>query len=381
VARKDGRAVTAVLDLRSGRSRLAPPAATLAALSPDLLTAIEAEAQGWAARLRVAGAPTPLLTLNAAWSDRAVAKPLPFTYAALGRTLTGWILLPPDAPSPPPAVVWIYGGDVQGPIPPAAALPGRQPTPLFAGQLWAARGYAVIYPSTPLPAGADADIPAILAAQTEAAVAAAAARRWIDPGRVGLIGHSFGGYSVAAVLSRSSRFRAGVGLSGPYDFVSAWGARQPLEALTDADGYGFVEETAGFVEAGQIALKAPPYAAPEAYLRNSPLFAAPSISAPLLLMAGDLDQGAAGLTQAERLYAALRRAGRPAAMVRYWGQDHVQDDPWAVRDQWARATAWFDRYLAPCAKAALTSDRPATYEGPAPASASTGPRTPASPPS
>lgn len=380
IARRNGRPVLAVVNLTTRRVVLERPAATLAALSPDLRTALEARADGWARRLQITGGRAPLLTLNAAWSGRAVAKPVPFTYTALGRSLTGWALLPPGR-GPAPAIVWIYGGDVQGATPPAAALPGRQPTPLVSGQLWAARGYAVIYPSTPLPAGAEADIPAILAAQTEAATAAAAARGWIDPGRVGLIGHSFGGYSVAAVLSRSPRFAAGVALSGPYDFVAAWGARQPLEALTDVDGYGFVEETVGFVEAGQIALQAPPYAALEAYRRNSPLFAASTLTAPLLLMAGDLDQGAAGLSQAERLYAALTRAGRPAAMVRYWGQDHVQDDPWAVRDQWGRATAWFDRHLAPCAEAPLTSDRPAACEGPAPASASRGPRTPASPPS
>lgn len=66
-----------------------------------------------------------------------------------------------------------------------------------------------------------------------------------------------------------------------------------------------------------------------------------------MLTAGDLDLGPTQLAQAERLYAALRRVGAPTVLVRYWGEGHAQTDPEAVRDQWARFTGWFARYLRP----------------------------------
>jgi dipeptidyl aminopeptidase/acylaminoacyl peptidase len=304
-----------------------------------------------------------------------------------GRALTAWVVLPPGPRLPAPAIVWVYGGQDLAGGPPADAWPGGAVTAVFSGQLWAAQGYAVLYPSTPIGRAAETDVGATLAREVIAAIDAAAAEDLVDPARVGIIGHSFGGYSTAAVLAaRPDRFRAGVAMSGPYDFAAAWGARYPLESLIDEDGYGFSEETRGYVEAGQIGLGAPPFDRPDAYRSASPFFAARRITTPLLLTVGDQDQGATSLGQAERLYAALARSGNPAVLVRYWGQGHVQQDPWAVRDQWARFTAWFDHYLRPAAPRDaihpprwLAAADAARRPGRRPASASSAPRIPSSP--
>ncbi|PZQ63462.1 MAG: hypothetical protein DI570_08865 [Phenylobacterium zucineum] len=358
VASEAGPARPVVLDTASGAIRLHLDEAGQTSLSGALDRAVVAAARGWATEIRLAGDQSGhLTTLNPAGRRRPTAVLKRLRYRALGRELTGWVLLPPGYGTGPraaganstprlPTVVWIYGGRTLDGGPPRDAEPGRAATPVFSGQLWAARGYAVLYPSTPLRPASEADAPALLAEATVAAVDAAAAAGWTDPERVGLIGHSFGGYSTAAVLARrSDRFRAGIAISGPYDFVGGWGLRGPREAFEDRGDYGFGSETRGKVEQGQIGLGAPPFAAPEAYVRASTLFAAPTIRTPLLLAVGDLDPGSTALTQSERFFAALARAGNPAVLVRYWGQGHVQDDPWAVRDQWRRFNAWFDLYL------------------------------------
>jgi dipeptidyl aminopeptidase/acylaminoacyl peptidase len=269
-----------------------------------------------------------------------------------------------------------------GDQPPIEALPGGGPTPVFDGQLWAARGYAVIYPSTPIQPAAQADVPAALADAAVAAVDATVAAGWVDPDRVGLMGHSFGGYSTAAVLARrSDRFRAAIAMSGIYDFAEAWGARAPSDALIETDGRGNLSDTKTFVEDGQIGLAAPPWTNPEAYWRSSPLYNVARITTPLMLTVGDLDLGPTQLQQAERFYAALQRTGNPAVFVRYWGEGHTQVDVGAVRDQWARFTAWFDHYLRDPVRPAVT---PAASAAPPPnpalGSANGGPKPRSTPP-
>ena len=363
---------TAVLDTRTGRVLL--DAAGPLALSPTLEKAVSAERAGWTTTLRLSDRATPLATFNAAWRDRPVAAMEPFAYRAGDRDLTGWIVHPPQRTGrPPPALLWIYGGQVQTATPPREAGAAYAGPPVFSAQLWAARGYAIIYPSAPAPAAADADVADALAQAAVVAVDRAAAAGWIDPARVGVIGHSFGGFSAAAVLSRrSDRFAAGVAMSGDYDYAAAWALRGPWEWMQDEESHTFRESTVGQVEAGQITLRAPPFVTPERYQRASPFYAAPEIRSPLLLTVGDLETGATGLAQAERFYAALKRSGNPAVLVRYWGQGHVQDEPWASRDQWARFNAWFDRYLG-TAEAALSDAPPGARREPA--SASSAPRT------
>jgi dipeptidyl aminopeptidase/acylaminoacyl peptidase len=69
------------------------------------------------------------------------------------------------------------------------------------------------------------------------------------------------------------------------------------------------------------------------------------INAPLLLISGDFDGGLTGLTGASRLFNALRRAGKDAALVRYWGEGHALSSAWAIRDEVRRMLIWFDAYV------------------------------------
>jgi dipeptidyl aminopeptidase/acylaminoacyl peptidase len=211
------------------------------------------------------------------------------------------------------------------------------------GQLLAAEGYAVIYPSTPLGAGADGDQPAQLADAVIAAIDAVAAGGRIDARRVGVMGHSNGGFSTAAILSkRSDRFKCGVSLAGVYDLFHAHGARAFTSMFSDE----MLTTTAGrLIENSNFQLHQPFWRTPEAYIRNSPIFHVETLDAPLLMLHGDIELGGPDLADAERMYAALLRAGKQPTLIHYWGEGHIAQSAAAIRDQWMRITTWFAHYL------------------------------------
>jgi dipeptidyl aminopeptidase/acylaminoacyl peptidase len=302
--------------------------------------------EGWATSLTLNdGAPKALMTINETLKDRAVAPAETFTFPYNGKNLIGWLVLPPGTKpgAKLPAIVSVYGGAVFNDQPPSYVRTDMS-NPSFSGQLLATQGYAVIYPSTPLGPASDTNQMSALADEVIAAIDALAAKGVVDPARVGVTGQSYGGFSTAAILSeRSDRFKAGVAMAGVYDWIHAYGLRSTGDMFNDDDNM-----TAGetlLIESGQIRLGKPFWEAPDAYIRNSPIFRADKIDAPLLLLHGDLDLGATGLTGAERLYNAMLRAGKHPALVHYWGEGHVSESASAMRDQWMRLTTWFGVYV------------------------------------
>lgn len=335
-----------VLDLRSGKITALSVPGDVAATAPDQLTTMSKDTVGWTSTLSLNRERAQVLaTVNTGLNGKGVGQVEQFTYQYNGAPLIGWLILPPGAkPNEKlPAIVDVYGGSVYGDRPPIFTRTDLG-FPIFCGQLMAAQGYAVVYPSTPLGQGSNSNLMTTLAGEVVAAIDALAAQGTIDPNRVGLKGQSFGGFSTAAILSaRSDRFRAGVAMAGIYDFIGGYGVRR-LETMLDDDSNMIASEIM-MVESGQSQLGAPFWEATDAYIRNSPIFHVDKLDAPLLLLHGDLDMGVTGLSGAERMYNALLRAGKTATLVHYWGEGHVANDAWAIRDQFERMTAWFAYYV------------------------------------
>ena len=110
-----------------------------------------------------------------------------------------------------------------------------------------------------------------------------------DPARVGIAGHSYGGFMTANLLAHSDLFRAGIARSGAYN-----------RTLTP---FGFQNEDRTFWEV------------PEVYSRMSPFFYANKVNEPILLIHGEADNNSGTFPiQSERFYMALKGHG---ATVRY----------------------------------------------------------------
>jgi dipeptidyl aminopeptidase/acylaminoacyl peptidase len=343
----DGKPKRAIFDLKTGSLANLAAEGDVVVSAPDRRTTLMRVNDGWASSFVLDnGTAHPLATVNANLKDKVIASAERFIYTVGKRKLNGFVLWPPDAKKDAklPAVVTVYGGTVYGEQQPRSSKPAVD-MPIFSGQLLAAEGYAVIYASTPLGRGADSDQPAQLAEAVVAAIDALAAGGRIDPRRVGVIGHSYGGFSTAALLAqRSDRFKAGISLAGTYDFLYGWGTRSFQSIFSDQTlGHGML--AAKLQEEGQGQFGKPFWEIPDAYIRNSPIFHVDKLNSPLLMLHGDLDMGSTDLAGAERMYTALVRAGKKPTLVRYWGEGHIAQSASVMRDQWMRITKWLGYYL------------------------------------
>lgn len=235
-----------------------------------------------------------------------------------------------------PLVVLSYpGGPAAAPSEPAALNAWANP------QLVVSSGYAVLIPIMRLDRDKE---PAEAYAEDVLAVVDAALAQYpdLDPDRVAHWGHSFGGYVGLVAATQTDRFKAVISVAGLSDLATAWGEFSP--ANRDNPEFGLsLRQRMGWAEESQGRMRAPPWAAPDRYVRNSPLFAADRITTPVLLVHGDRDLLPS--TQSEIMFSALWRQNKDARLLTYWGEGHHLWSPGNIRDLYAEIVAFLDRTL------------------------------------
>jgi dipeptidyl aminopeptidase/acylaminoacyl peptidase len=157
-----------------------------------------------------------------------------------------------------------------------------------------------------------------------------------DPNRIGIIGHSYGGYSTLALIAQSRRFKAAVMRAGFGDLIAAYGELSP-------DGTNYMVPWA---ESGQGRMGGSPWEVRERYLENSPIFQLDRVDTPLLIIHGTVDRAVAPFLT-DQVFVGLRRLGKRVDYVRYAGEDHWEGQ-WGRPNQidyLTRVIDWFDRYL------------------------------------
>lgn len=304
-------------------------------------------------------APLALMTLNAGLAAVDLPPPRPIVHRTpRGQMVTSW-LYTPGAHAPgderPLVVVPYPGADYTA----ASALAA----PDFRGytaniRLIVGAGYAVLAPSLPIPADA-----APQEGLTDAVLMAVDAALAADPGlsktKLAVWGHSFGGYGALVAATQSSRFKAVIASSGVSDMFSYWAAQGPA-ATAIPEVMLRISTMFGWAETGQGRMGGPPWARPRRYIEGSPLLQADKITAPVLLIQGDLDYDP---YKSMAMFAALYRQGKPVELLTYRGEGHVVQSPANVRDVYARALAFlqatFSADPTPAAKAdaAPSADR------------------------
>jgi dipeptidyl aminopeptidase/acylaminoacyl peptidase len=170
-----------------------------------------------------------------------------------------------------------------------------------------------------------------------AALEAADATGIIDRSRVGVIGHSHGGYDVYYLVSHSDLVQAAVAESGYTDLISGYGGARlgPIASTPESVG----------IEHDQEYLAGPWWENWSAYLENSPLFSAQRIRTPLLMVHGDRDP-AVPFSQAVELFNTLRRMGnRSTVLLHYVGEDHSLMKDETMHDLHRRIEEFFDHIL------------------------------------
>ncbi|PSL33542.1 alpha/beta hydrolase family protein [Chitinophaga ginsengisoli] len=156
---------------------------------------------------------------------------------------------------------------------------------------------------------------------------------WIDSTKMGLQGHSYGGYETNFITTHSNIFAAAQSSSGVTNLISMFGS-------LDAVG----KSRAAFVEIGQINMGVPPWQNMSLYIENSPIFSVDKITTPLLIM-HNADDKAVPFSQSLEFYLSLRRLKKPVWLIQYDGEGHVLGNTQTALDFTIRQQQFFDHYL------------------------------------
>jgi dipeptidyl aminopeptidase/acylaminoacyl peptidase len=166
------------------------------------------------------------------------------------------------------------------------------------------------------------------------ALKAAIATGIVDAGRVGLQGHSWGGYQTSFLVTQTSAFRAAVAGAPLTNMVSMYSL---IYKNTGGGNMAIFESSQGRFKGGY-------WDNWEAYVRNSPVAHATRVTTPLLLLHNDKD-GAVDFTQGIEYYNTLRRLKKPVVLLQYVGENHGLRKPANQQDYTVRMKEFFDHHL------------------------------------
>lgn len=159
-------------------------------------------------------------------------------------------------------------------------------------------------------------------------------KRVADPQNLALQGHSWGGYQIAYIVSRTNMFKCAEAGASVVNMTSAYGGIRWGTGLSRMFQYELAQSRIGKTL----------WQDPQLYIANSPLFYIHKITTPLLLMHNDED-AAVPFEQGIEFYLALRRLGKTAWLLNYTGEPHWPVKWHNKKDFQIRMSQFFDHYL------------------------------------
>jgi len=242
-------------------------------------------------------------------------------------TVQGWLALPQEvAPGAKLPMVTIVHGGPSG-ISAANFITAGSERSLLE------HGYAVFLPN---PRGSYGQGEAFTAANVRdfgygdlrdilAGVDAAARLGPIDPERVGIMGHSYGGFMTMWAVTQTNRFKAAVAGAGIANWQSYYGENGIDEWMIPFFGASVYED-------------------PAVYAKSSPMTFIRQVKTPTFSYVGALDIECPAAQTLEFGHA-LKALGVPSVTVIYADEGHAIHDPAHLADRSQRTLGWFDRYL------------------------------------
>jgi dipeptidyl aminopeptidase/acylaminoacyl peptidase len=248
-----------------------------------------------------------------------------------GLDVQGWLLAPLNlAPGAHPMVVGIHGG-------PSAAVTPRYIPPYdpanFPVAEWLRKGWFVFWAN---PRGSYGQGEAFARANVRdfgggdlrdilAGIDTVEAMAPVDDKRLGVFGHSYGGYMTMWTVTHSHRFAAAISGAGVSDWISYYGENGIDKWMIPFFG-------------------ASAYDDPAIYEKLSPIFSIKSATTPTLIYVGERDVECPA-PQSFEFWHGLQEFGVPNQFIVYAGQGHAIHDPADLADLRRRELAWFDKYL------------------------------------
>jgi len=157
---------------------------------------------------------------------------------------------------------------------------------------------------------------------------------FVNKERIGIQGHSWGGYQNAYLITKTNLFRAAEAGAPVSNMVSAYGG------IRWESGYSRMFQ----YEKSQSRIGGTLWEKPLRFLENSPIFFADKVNTPLLMMHNDED-GAVPWYQGIEYFMALRRLEKPVWMLNYNKEAHGLTQRQNRKDFAIRMYQFFDHYL------------------------------------
>jgi len=267
---------------------------------------------------------------NDGYAPQVAAQSIAWT--SDGFDVQGWLVGPRnvDAGKTYPMVVQVHGGPSAA-VTPRYASDGVGGSPLV-GDL-VKEGYFVFMPN---PRGSFGQGAAFTRANRRdfgggdwrdilAGVDAAIARAPIDGNRLGLMGHSYGGFMTMWGVTHSQRFKAAVAGAGIANWISYYGQNGIDQWMVPFFGATMYDD-------------------PAIYRVQSPIESIRAARTPTLVYVGERDVECPP-AQSFEFWHGLKAMGVPATLVVYEGEGHALRKPEHHRDLRVREIGWFNKYL------------------------------------
>ncbi len=243
-----------------------------------------------------------------------------------GRAVQGWLISPlSPKPGKSAMIVEVHGG------PSAATTPSYVWNGL--GRALIDHGYTIFLPN---PRGSYGQGEAFTRANVrdfgggdlrdiQAGVDAVLKAAPIDPARLGIFGHSYGGFMTMWTVTHSTRFKAAVAGAGIANWISYYGQNGIDQWMIPFFGGSAYDD-------------------PEVYRADSPISTIKAAKTPTLIYVGERDVECPA-PQSVEFWHGLKAMGVPTSLVIYEGEGHHLRKPVNVHDREARIVQWFDQRL------------------------------------
>lgn len=157
---------------------------------------------------------------------------------------------------------------------------------------------------------------------------------FIDPQRIGIQGHSWGGYQITYLITRTDIFAAVQAGASVSNMISAYGGIRWGSGMSRAFQY----------EKTQSRIGSPPWDATLQFIENSPIFWVEKVNTPYLTIHNDEDD-AVPWYQGIEFFSALRRLGKEAYLFNYNTEKHGLRERENQKHWTVHMDEFFDHYL------------------------------------
>lgn len=247
-----------------------------------------------------------------------------------GIELTGMLIKPEnfDATKKYPMLVNFYERSSNNLYRHIAPSPGRS---TINYSFYASRGYVIFNPDVQYREGYPGEsayncvIPG---------VTSLIEKGFVDKDNIGVQGHSWGGYQIAYLVTKTDIFKAAESGAPVVNMISAYGGIRWWTGLSRQFQYEHTQSRIGGT----------PWEYPARYIENSPIFNIDKINTPLLIMHNDAD-GHVPWYQGIEFFVSLRRLGKPSWLLNYNEEPHWPLKMQNRKDFNIRMAQFFDYYL------------------------------------